>query len=130
MFKLFFILITYLTAQNLYALDDNSYANGWYWGKDIHPEDEKNAKPQMVTKIVRPNNDFKGIPRKVICTCGARRLAIPRKESVINIAKIQGIASCVVISTTWLSMLSIIAIEGVSFEKKRGLMNLSGGRIS
>lgn len=55
MFKLFFILITYLTAQNLYALDDNSYANGWYWGKDIHPEDEKNAKPQMVTKIVRPN---------------------------------------------------------------------------
>lgn len=76
-----------------------------------------------------PSRDLIGIPKKIICTCGASRLAIPRKTSAIKIATKEGAASCKEIAIIECSIVKAFAQRGVLSVKKLVLNQVEGGKI-
>ena len=76
-----------------------------------------------------PSKDLMGIPKKIICTCGASRLAIPRKTSAIKIASKDGAANCKDMAITECRMVTAFVQSGVLSVKKLVLNHAEGGEI-
>ena len=92
MLKLLFIIITYLNAQILYALDDNSYANGWYWGKDASENEAEEKKPTIVIKTITPsksNSEVLNDINKEVEELKATAILNPTVKNVANYIAVQ-----------------------------------------
>lgn len=55
-------LIAFLNTPIIHALDDNSYANGWYWGKNSKENEEHDLKanPALKRTVKGYNNTMQG----------------------------------------------------------------------
>jgi conjugal transfer pilus assembly protein TraF len=88
-------IIFVIFNQAIWALDDNSYTNGWYWGKD--PMREKDIKSQKEDrKTITPNNSSLKSNSEIISDIGkeveelkAKAILEPTIANVANYVAMQ-----------------------------------------
>lgn len=95
MLKIILLSFILLITNSIYGLDDSSYANGWYWGKDnLADNTEKSQKPKKLTiskssKAVVASKDVISEITKKVDEAKATAILNPTIENVADYLRIQ-----------------------------------------
>lgn len=89
------LMVDIIIGSKTYALDDKSYSNGWYWGKDDKLQDENNKTPainKQVKTIIKPRVSSQEVLNEIkfkIEESKATAILNPTIENVANYLKMQ-----------------------------------------
>lgn len=86
------VVFMLLMAQQTHALEDRSFANGWYWGKDEAAPNKPKEKIINTKKILKPSISHAEVLKEIstqVEELKSKALIEPTVENVTNYIKVQ-----------------------------------------